>query len=410
MPSLSDKLKALGVQVGARNLPTPPKQLPEAHPIEEVVAGYPQSTPHGPVFLSETAYTNRYRHGQVGLCLEAPLGCIADWADERLTGCDLDQFVFLDTETSGLAGGTGTYAFLIGAGRFAGDTFNLTQFFMRDPTEERAQLHALTEFLEPCRALVTFNGKSFDAPLLNTRYTLHRLESPLPDLAHLDLLTLARRLWRDRLSDRSLGNLEIEILGFERAGEDVPGWLIPQIYFDYLRGGDARPIGGIFYHNAMDIVAMAALLNHMAQLLADPLTAVEHALDLVAVGKLFEAMGQIEQAVALFNHGMARNDLPEEHYWLTQQRLSFLHKRSQNMAAAIEVWELAADGRQIYAHVELAKFYEHKQRDYRQALDWTETALDLLNQPTASRHERQEWQGDLKHRRARLQKKLERGT
>lgn len=127
-------------------------------------------------------------------------------------------------------------------------------------------------------------------------------------------------------------------------------------------------------------------------------------LDLVAVGKLFEAMGQIEQAVALFNHGMARNDLPEEHYWLTQQRLSFLHKRSQNMAAAIEVWELAADGRQIYAHVELAKFYEHKQRDYRQALDWTETALDLLNQPTASRHERQEWLGDLKHRRARLQK------
>ncbi|MCB0166583.1 MAG: ribonuclease H-like domain-containing protein [Anaerolineae bacterium] len=410
MPSLSDKLKALGVQVGARNLPSSPKHLPEAHPIEEVVAGHLRSTPHGPAFLSETAYTASYRHGQAGLCLEAPLGCIADWADTRLAGCDLEQFAFLDTETSGLAGGTGTYAFLIGAGRFDGDTFHLTQFFMRDPTEERAQLHALAEFLEPCRALVTFNGKSFDAPLLNTRYTLHGQESPLPELAHLDLLTLARRLWRDRLPDRSLGNLEIEILGFERAGEDVPGWLIPQIYFDYLRGGDARPIAGIFYHNAMDIVAMAALLNHMAQLLADPLTAVEHALDLVAVGKLFEALGQIEQAVTLFNHGMDRNDLPEEHYWLTQQRLSFIHKRADNMVAAVEVWELAAEGRQIYAHVELAKFYEHKQRDYRQALDWTEIALDLLNQPTASRHERQEWLGDLKHRRARLQKKLARGT
>ena len=406
MPSLSDKLKALGVQVGARNLPKPPQRLPEAHPIEEVVSGRIQSTSWGPVFVSETAYPSSYRHGRVGLCLEQPLGCIANWADERLAGYALEQFAFLDTETSGLAGGTGTYPFLIGVGRFIGDTFHLAQFFMRDPTEERAQLQALIECLEPCQALVTFNGKSFDAPLINTRYTLHQQESPLPALAHLDLLTLARRLWRDRLPDRSLGNLEIEILGFERTGEDVSGWLIPQLYFDYLRDGDARPLAGVFYHNAMDTTAMAALLNHMAQLLADPLTAIDHALDLVAVGKFFEAVGLIEQAANLFNHGMARNDLPEEHYWLTQQRLSFLHKRSQNMTAAVEVWQLAAEGRQIYAHVELAKFYEHKQRNYQQALDWTEAALDLVNQPNASRRERQEWLAELKHRQARLKRKL----
>lgn len=406
MPSLSDKLKALGVQVGARNLPKPPQPLPEAHPIEDVVSGYIQPMSHGPVFISETAYPHSYQHGCVGLCLEKPLGYIADWADERLAEYALDEFAFLDTETSGLAGGTGTYPFLIGVGRFAGDTFNLAQFFMRDPTEERAQLQALTEFLEPCRALVTFNGKSFDAPLINTRYTLHGQESPLPAMAHLDLLMLARRLWRDRLPDRSLGNLEIEILGFKRAGEDVSGWLIPQLYFDYLRNGDARPLAGIFYHNAMDITAMAALLNHMTQLLADPLTAIDHALDLVAVGKLFEAIGQIEQAAILFDHGMARNDLPEEHYWLTQQRLSFLHKRSQNLTAAVEVWQLAAEGRQVYAHVELAKFYEHKQRDYQQALDWTEAALALINHPNASRRERQGWLAELKHRHARLRRKL----
>lgn len=410
MPSLSDKLKALGVQVGAQNLAKLPKRLPEAYPIEQVIPGRLRTTRHGQLFTSETVYSGDYRHGRVGLWPKAALHRIAAWAQEdKLAHCPLDRFAFLDTETSGLAGGTGTYAFLIGAGRFEGDVFRLVQFFMRDPGEERAQLAALAEFLEPCQALVTFNGKAFDVPLLNARYTLNGQESPLPEKAHLDLLPLARRLWRDRLPSRRLGNLETQILGLERAEEDVSGWLIPQIYFDYLRSGDARPLKGVFYHNAMDIVTMAALLNQMSQMLEDPLgAAVEHALDLIAIGKLFEAMGQFDQAVRLFDHGMGCNDLPEEHYWQTQQRLSFLHKRCQNLAAAVEVWELAAEGRQIYAHVELAKFYEHNQRDYQQAIGWTQAALDILAAPNASRAERRQWLKALEHRLARLQRKVKR--
>lgn len=258
--------------------------------------------------------------------------------------------------------------------------------------------------------LVTFNGKSFDAPLVNTRYTVNGQESPLSSLAHLDLLPLARRLWRDRLPSRSLGNLERQILDAERTEADVPGWLIPSIYFNYLRDGDARPLKGVFYHNAMDVLAMAALLNYMAHMLAEPLdNTIEHALDLVAVGKLYEALEQFEIAAQLFELGMARNDLPEEHYWTTQHRLSFLQKRRNNMAAAIEIWHLAAEGRQIYAHVELAKYHEHKQRDYQEAIQWTQAALDLLDAPNASRNERRQWLGDLKHRLARLQRKLDGG-
>jgi hypothetical protein len=415
MLTLSDKLKALGVKLGARDLPrpefsegAPPWIQRDSYAIELVLPGEVRSTQRGETYLVETRYTPEYRHGRVGLRGTAPLQAIAAWAGEpRLAAGALERLVFLDTETSGLAGGTGTYAFLIGAGRFEGDQFRLAQFFMRDPAEEPAQLAALADFLHPCDALVTFNGKSFDVPLLNTRYLTHRHHTPLQAPGHLDLLHLARRLWRDRLPSRALGQLEIHILGANRTEEDVPGWLIPTLYFDYLRSGDARPLKGVFYHNAMDVLAMAALLTHMAQLLAEPLhTALEHGLDVVALGKLFEELGQLEAAVQLYERGLAYNNLPEESYWETQRRLSLALRRRGDLAAAVAVWRLAAEGRQVYAYVELAKYFEHHQRDYRQACQWTQAALVLINTPTFPRYERQQWLTDLKHRLERLQRKL----
>jgi len=406
MVSLSDKLKALGVKVGARDLSPPRTRV--GYPIEQVVAGQLQPTPLGDTFVVEKLYAPTYRHGQVGLRPTAPLRTIAEWAGEtRLAACDLSSFAFLDTETTGLAGGSGTYAFLIGVGRFEGEHFRLAQFFMRDPTEEPAQLAALTEFLRPCQVLVTFNGKSFDAPLLQGRYITHGETFPLAGIPHLDLLHLARRLWRDRLPSRTLGQLELHILGAERTEEDTPGWVIPTLYFNYLRSDDARPLKGVFYHNALDVLAMAALLNHTAHLLDDPLnSSVEHALDLVAIGKLLEDLGQLEPATRLFKLGLQRNDLPEESYWHIQRRLSFVHRRRGDLAAAIDIWQQAAAGRQIYAHVELAKICEHKQRDYQAALRWTQTALELLDERRQANPERRQWLGDLRHRRARLQRKL----
>jgi len=417
MLTLSDKLKSLGVKLGARDLLRPePDEGPPSEPregtyaIEQVVPGRVQPTELGDAFVVETIYTPEYRHGHMGLRTTASLHMMAEWAGEqRLAGCESPGLVFLDTETSGLAGGAGTYAFLIGAGRFEGDHFRLLQFFMRDPAEEPAQLAALTEFLQPCEALVTFNGKSFDVPLLNSRYTVHGRATPLTAPAHLDLLHLARRLWRDRLPSRALGQLEIHILGANRSPEDVPGWLIPQLYFDYLSSGDARPLKGVFYHNAMDVVAMAALLTHMAHLLNDPQnTALEHGLDVVALAKLFEDLGRLEAAVQLYERGLAYSNLPEESYWDTQRRLSLAQRRQGDLAGALNTWRLAAEGRQIYAHVELAKYYEHQARDYREAVRWTQAALNLLNTPTFPRYERRLWLADLQHRLARLQRKLDR--
>ena len=229
MPTLSDKLKSLGVQVGARDLPPPRPR--NAFAIEQVVAGRLQATSHGDCFVVETTYSTAYCHGRVALSAPVSLQMIADWArDARLAQCESSKLVFLDVETTGLAGGTGTFAFLIGIGRFDDSAFRLTQFFMRDPIEEPAMLAALAGSLQPCDALVTFNGKSFDAPLLAARFITNGRVSPFASFPHLDLLPLARRQWRERLESRALGSLETHILGMVRAEEDVPGWLIPQMY------------------------------------------------------------------------------------------------------------------------------------------------------------------------------------
>jgi hypothetical protein len=406
MNSLAEKLKALGVKVGAQDLPPPRPRDPYA--IQQVVPGAFRPTPFGEIFQVERQYPLGYRQGAVGLEGAAPLRIIAEWAREpQLTHLESDGFAFLDTETTGLAGGTGTYAFLVGVGRFNGPVFHLAQFFMREPLEEPALLAALTEFLHPCQALVTFNGKAFDVPLLNARYISNGETPPLASVLHLDLLPLARRLWRDRLPSRALGYLEEHILGAARSEEDVPGWLIPNLYFSYLRSGDARPLKGVFYHNAMDILSLAALLKHVGELMsAPPETGSAHAVELVAMGRLHEDLGHIDTAVRLYQAGLA-GDVPEDVYWDALRRLSLVHKRRGEWAAAISLWQQAAQMGHIYAHVELSKFYEHTARDEGQAAAWTEAALALVQSSRFPRSEARRWSADLEHRLARLRRKLD---
>ena len=144
----------------------------------------------------------------ISIDINSPLDIVAEYVgDQRISQIKIDEFIFFDTETSGLSGGTGTFAFLIGAGRFEEDCFHLIQYFLRDPIEEAAQLHALSEFVGSKQGIVTFNGKTFDVPLLNSRYTINSDLSPFKTLAHIDLLPLARSLWRDRLPSRKLTEL-----------------------------------------------------------------------------------------------------------------------------------------------------------------------------------------------------------
>lgn len=402
--SVSDKLKILGVKRGTAHLPPPQPRSP--YEIDSVVAGAFHPTPLGDVFIAEQSYSCDYVYGCSPLVSPSPRSLISQWSnDPRIADLPLESFAFLDTETSGLAGGTGTYAFLVGAARFVGDKFVLQQFFMRDPAEEPALLEGLARFLAPCKALVTFNGKAFDAPLLATRYSLHRMPLPYKDYAHLDLLPLARRLWRDRLESRALKYLEEHVLGLKRSAEEVPGYEIPWLYFDYLKSGDARPLGGVFYHNAMDVVAMAALLAHVNEMIQNPYGGnVQHGLDFVALGKLFEHLGRWDEAARLFEHGLQFGVTESDFGWIVK-RLSILQKRRGDFDEAIRLWEKAAAEGHIYAHIEMAKYYEHKQRDVKTALQWTRSAWEEVECADLPAYMRRHWLDEIAHRLERLERK-----
>ena len=403
--SLEDQLRALGVQVG-KDKPLKSKRA-QKHPIEKVVSGEYWEMIYGEVFCHEEVYPFDYIHGAKPLTPSDPIEVLCQWAGaQQLSLTDLQSFVFLDTETSGLAGGTGTYAFEVGVGRFTDQGFRLAQFFMRHPGEEPALLAGLTAFMDGMKAVVTYNGKSFDIPLLNTRYTLMGMETPFKSVNHFDLLPLARRLWKIRLESRTLGNVENQILGVVRGEEEVPGYLIPQMYFDYLRTQDARPMAGIFYHNAIDILSLAGLFGHMAFLLDDPHSnRIQHGEDVVALARFFESMGEIPEAEALYQKALS-TDLPEEVYWDTIQRFSFLLKRKGEWSAAIALWEQAAESGALYAFEEIAKYYEHQTGDLEEAHRWTVGAVTLLNGRHFPAYEYHSWQEKLTHRLERLERRL----
>ena len=405
MPSLSDKLKSLGVQIGTKDIQ--PRKKQHKYPIEKVIDGRFVETPYGQSFVVENLYPQDYHQGQTPLNLSAPLNTIAAWiADPRLLDMRPQSFVFLDTETSGLAGGSGTYTFLIGVGRFVSDGFNLAQYFMRDPIEELSHLTALLGFLGDFEGLVTFNGKAFDIPLLNARFITNGEIPPFNSAIHIDLLPLARRLWRDRLPSRTLGSLEENILGVKRTLEDIPGWLIPSLYFDYLRSGDARPLKNVFYHNAMDVLSMAALLNFITNALTHPNPDyVSYGVDLIAIGKLFEDLGDLDSAVQCYERGLSCQ-ISEQARAEAVMRWSYLEKRRQNFEIAIQMWLEATTRQEIYAHIELAKVYEHRMRDYQEALRWTQAALELLNSPGIFQIDFQTIQPELEHRLQRLLRKM----
>ncbi len=408
MPSISDRLKTLGVTVGTQNIKTPKPRIDDEFPIDQVLAGDFWHTSSGDIFVVETNYKADFLRGSIKLKYSSPLDVIAAYArSPEIAELNIEEFAFVDTETTGLGLGTGVYTFMVGIGRFEGDHFRLVQFFLREPGEETAQLAAIEEFLAPCKAWVSFNGKAFDIPLINNRYIINGWPIPLKDAPHIDLLHLARRLWKARLPSRTLGDLEVKILGANRTQQDVPGWMVADLYFDYLHTRDARPLLGVFYHNEMDVVSLAALLAHMADMLADPLgNHIEHGPDILAIGKLYADLGQFSTAIQIYQHGLTFNDVENEIYWQALKELSFLYKKQDNFEAASKLWERAAQYDHIYAHVELAKVYEHRIKDYEKAICWTNAAIEIVTASAFPDYERQLILPELEHQFTRLERKI----
>ena len=403
MASLSDKLKSLGVKVGVQA----PKEAPapERFNIDEALNGCRINTSQGEVFVYDQIFGLDYRHGSASLNIPPDLTQMNRWAKVE-TSHDIqpEKLIFLDTETTGLAGGTGTYAFLIGLGKFVNNQFHLRQFFLDDPVNEPAFIESLGSFVPEEPAIVSYNGKSFDLPLLKTRYTTNRQKQLFSDNAHFDLLHLARRLWRNQLPDCSLSTVEDRILTAERTEEDIAGWMIPQMYFDYLKTGDARPLKRVFYHNAFDILSLTALFNHLALLLADPDRLSPDGEVCFNLAKLFADLGDDDRAIKLFNKSFDF-ELTEEMIHEGNKLLSFLYKQAGQYDQAMPLWEQATKTGQLYAFEELAKYYEHKVEDYQTAKAWTDQALLRLSHPIVTSKEKMEWLPELEHRLERLKRK-----
>ncbi len=381
-------------------VPRPPSEdeRPARYAIEQWMSGVVVATPHGEHFETERLWERHRRHGSVDIdsLLELPADLLGPLSGGEIPHCPPQRWAFLDTETTGLAGGAGTYAFLVGVGSIVPEGFRVRQFFMRDYGEEASLLWALDRYLAGFDVLVTYNGKIYDQPLLETRYRLARARPPFDRMPHLDLLYGARRLWKLRLESCRLMDLESQILGFEREG-DLPGEMIPYVYFEYLRTRQAFRVVPIFHHNAMDILTLACLTGIVPFAYRAPeQMSFRHGADALGVARWLLKAGQPERALGLMRRAVEIG-LPDALLFRTLWDIAALEKRRKNADAAIAVLAELASGPnpfRVAALVELAKHYEHVARDYARALEFTQQALEIQDS------------ANLRRRRERLERRL----
>ncbi|HTQ57866.1 MAG TPA: ribonuclease H-like domain-containing protein [Bryobacteraceae bacterium] len=376
---------------GAPPRPRPQDLRPARYFVEELMSGEVVRTPAGEHFETEKLFERHRRHGSMDISnlYDLPPDLLDSLSGGAIASSHPTKWAFLDTETTGLAGGTGTYAFLIGVGNIEPAGFRLRQFFMRDFGEEPSLLRRLTEHLAQFDVLITYNGKTYDQPLLETRFRMSRARHPFARMEHLDLLFGARRLWKLRLESCRLVELENQILGVERQG-DLPGEMIPYYYFEYLRTQQAFKLVPIFHHNAIDILSLACLTAIVPSAFRAPEeTAFRHGADIIGLARWVLAAGRHEEALRLLRRAVDLG-MPDDLLFRTLFDIGTIEKRLGRDDEAKAVFTDLAASRNSYrlrALRELAIHYEHRSRDYGKALDVTRRALALQDTPEMRRRE-----------------------
>jgi len=359
--------------------PQPPAPKPEL--LDDDLPWQEVETAHGRHWETERLYERHRRHGSIGIAdlEQLPHDLLLPISNGEISSVAPAKWCFLDTETTGLAGGSGTYAFLIGVGRITPQGFRIRQFFMREFGEEASLLSALDEHLKQFDVLITYNGRTYDQPLLETRYRMVRQRPPFSALAHLDLLFGARRLWKLRFDSCRLVDLENQILGVERQG-DLPGDLIPYVYFEYLRTQELMRLLPIFHHNAVDILTLACLTAIVPLAFQAPEQAqFAHGAEMVGLARWWRQAEQHENALGLFRQAIDRG-LPDDLMFRTLWDIAALEKKLGREHAALPVLTDLATCRNPWrgaAFAELAKYYEHRERNYAMALEMTRNALEV---------------------------------
>ena len=350
------------------------------------------------------------------IALQLLCGSRDDVASRRMQTAlsDPTKWLFLDTETTGLSGGTGTYAFLVGMAWWDGGGMQVEQLFLRDFAEEHSILHEVALRVAERPVLVTFNGKTFDWPLLENRFTMTRRMAAPKLAAHLDLVHPARALWRMRLGSVRLVDLERHVLDPVRLGwcreDDVASTLIPQQYFDFLRGGPVEPLIAILRHNQMDLRGLAALLVKMNAVLASDsgCDGELDALDLFGLSRFFHRRGDHERAHATCSQAVD-SGLPFEFERRARCELASLEKRRGEHEAAASIWkELAKDEvTAAEACEQLAIYYERRGKDQERALEFAKLGMLKLRRVPAYPHMSGSSVRDIR-RRERLANRIQR--
>jgi uncharacterized protein YprB with RNaseH-like and TPR domain len=395
--------EALKLHKASPSLPRP--DLFRLPPVGKIV-----ENDYGSIWMVETIYDIGYLHGNVELSDSIRL----DSLDIFDSICNHENFNFkkvavFDTETTGLAGGTGTYPFIVGVGFWLFENFIVRQYILRDFSEEPAQLRALSDDLSNCTCLLTYNGKSFDIPLMHTRYGINRQEIPFNNYPHLDLVHPCRRIYKRHFESFALSYLETQILGYRRQ-DDVPSHLIPRIYFDYLQNRDDQQLLPILNHNRDDIVSLY-LLAQETQRRVSLAIADGHNDDnlLLSLAELLYKNKSLEKSNRLLNRVKAQfcsADTLED----TIKLQAIIAKKTRNWDSAISLWQsMLRTGRfGIYPHVELAKHYEHRLKNFDLALKMTYDAFKIieLERELDAHRSFELYSHALKRRRNRLLKKL----
>ncbi|MCH5286479.1 MAG: ribonuclease H-like domain-containing protein [Christensenellaceae bacterium] len=324
--------------------------------------------------------------------------------DDMPDPLDPRRILYLDTETTGLKGGAGTVAFLVGLGWLTDTGFELHQYVMRDYPEEKYLLQAVEETARRFDVICSFNGRSFDVPLLRDRFLMNRMRTDCLDKPHIDLLHIARRVWKLRLRQCNLGRLEEAILGMPRV-DDLPGSEVPERYFRYLKCGDFSLLTDVLEHNAQDIASLCTLLGHMARLYEAP-EILRHSEDVYSMGVALERMRHPEEARRCYRLASAGSmRVPG------QLRLAGNLRRAGERSEAKTVWQgmMARHEGGIVPLIELAKHYEHIERDPAAALDMTRRAMMMMAEPSLTEDsETTQTREALEKRYQRLKGKLER--
>ncbi len=370
-------------------------------PLEEMVNGRWINTHFGDIFRAEFIYDLSEPYGALDLS-EIYRFDTSDYEDYfQIPNIDSpDDIIFIDTETTGLSGGSGTVAFMVGLGWLKNQKFIIHQYFITQLSHEEGMLELLQSEFQKFTCITSFNGKSFDIPLLNTRFVMNRLSPVLQKYPHIDLLHISRSLWKYSIENCKLKTLEIDLLGLERQ-DDIPGELIPDVYFEYLHSRNLEKIERIFYHNRFDVISMLANLILIFKTLKSKVPEKNPLTD-YAKGRLYRRKKDIERSICHYKN-VLESSISCNRRLKTLLELAQLYKNNKQYEKAVPLWEAALDPQfpfSLEPYIELAKYYEHIRKDIQKALDTTNSAFYKLPE------RRQKEIAELIKRRERLNTKL----